>query len=123
MPQTAKAPAYLLSGCPFCFKFLLFMTEAGLFEQIEIVTVDPQDAGYEALKEKISASTQAKATFPTVEIEPGVFKSDTEKLIDYFAQKNQVDRNLPVLNFYSAGLFRRYVDLYKENLELKQKQA
>jgi hypothetical protein len=120
MQSSGKYKAYLLLGCPFCFKFLLFMTEAGLLDQIEIVKVDPQDAGYEALKSKISESTGAKATFPTVEIEPGVFKSDTASLIEYFAQKNNVTTDLPVVSFYTEGLFARYVEMYKENLALKQ---
>lgn len=120
MHSSEKSKAYLLLSCPFCFKFLLFMTEAGLLDQIEIVKVDPQDAGYEALKSRISESTGAKATFPTVEIEPGVFKSDTAGLIEYFAQKNNVATDLPVLAFYTEGLFARYVEMHKENLALKQ---
>ena len=31
-----KAKAYIKEGCPFSFKFLLFMTEAGLFDQMEL---------------------------------------------------------------------------------------
>lgn len=123
MPQSTKPKAYLLLGCPFCFKFLLFMTEARLLDQIEIVSVDPKDPGYEDLKAKIGQSTQEKVTFPNIEIEPGVFKFDTEKLIDYFAEKNHAEKDQPVLAFYTQGLFARYVDLYKENLELKQKLA
>lgn len=120
MEAMSKSKAYLLLGCPFCFKFLLFMTEAGLLDQIEVVPVDPQDAGYEDLKSQISQSTGAKATFPTVEIEPGVFKSDTAALIEYFAQKNNAATDLPVMSFYTKGLFARYVDMYKENIALKQ---
>ena len=31
------AKAYLLLNCPFSFKFLLFMAETGLLEQIEVL--------------------------------------------------------------------------------------
>jgi hypothetical protein len=120
MTQPFKAKAYLLPGCPFCFKFLLFMTETQLLDQIEIVSVDPQDADFEQVKSKIGAVTQAKVTFPTVEIEPGNYKSDSDQLIAYYAEKNHVSAEQPVVSFYKAGLFTHYVNLYKENLALKQ---
>ncbi|MDB6063498.1 MAG: hypothetical protein JWM78_3601 [Verrucomicrobiaceae bacterium] len=120
MTQPQKATAYLLSGCPFCFKFLLFMTEAKLLDQIEISVVDPQNPATEHLKNKIADATQAKASFPAVEIEPGVFKLDSDKLIEYYAEKNNVPKELPVLSFYKDGLFTQYVNLYKENIALKQ---
>lgn len=120
MNQPYKAKAYLLSGCPFCFKFVMYMTEAHLLDQIEIVVVDPQDPALEHLKRRIADSTQGKPSFPAVEIEPGVFKLDSDKLIEYFAEKNNKPKELPVLTFYKDGLFTRYVKLHKENMELKK---
>ena len=43
-----KAKAYVKEGCPFSFKFLVFMAEAGLLDHIEIVRMKPQDPGFEA---------------------------------------------------------------------------
>lgn len=123
MNQPYKAKAYLLSGCPFCFKFALFMTEAQLLDQIEIEIVEPQNPATEHLKSKIADSTQAKPSFPAVEIEPGVFKLDSDKLIEYYAEKNNKPTELPILTFYKDGLFTQYVKLYKENLELKKAQG
>ena len=41
MSSTEKA--YVKEGCPFSFKFLVFMAEAGLLDRIEIVRMEPHD--------------------------------------------------------------------------------
>ncbi len=46
-----KAKAYVREKCPFSFKFLVFMAEAGLLDHIEIVRMKPEDPGFEAEKE------------------------------------------------------------------------
>jgi hypothetical protein len=68
-----KAKAYVKEGCPFSFKFLVFMAEAGLLDRIEIVRMKPQDPGFEAEKEKLSKRIGKALTFPTVEVEPGQY--------------------------------------------------
>ncbi|MFA5494313.1 MAG: hypothetical protein WC247_06015 [Porticoccaceae bacterium] len=115
------ARAYLLLGCPFCFKFLLFMTEAGLLDQIEIVALDRNAGDYDSVKAGLEQRAGRSLSFPTVETEPGVFVSDTEALISHFRTANQLgDRPLPVLDFYQRGLFENVVRLHKENRALKE---
>ena len=63
------AKAYLLLNCPFSFKFLLFMTEAGLLEQIEIITFDAKENDYVRKKAKLEDLLGSEISFPTVEIE------------------------------------------------------
>lgn len=117
-----RAKAYLLNSCPFCFKFLLFMGEAQLVDQIEVVSIDPKSGEFDAIKTKLAAASNAKVTFPIVEIEPGVFKTDSDQLIEHFASKNGITaERLPVLSFYKQGLFPAYINLYKENMALKEK--
>ena len=117
-----KPKAYVLLGCPFCFKFLLFMTEAGLLDHIEIVSFDPSADDFEAKKENLVALADKKVTYPTVEVEPKVYKSETDDLINYFADQNAIsDMNLPTLKCYQEGLMARYINLYMENIELKKK--
>ena len=117
-----KAKAYLLSECPFCFKFLLFMTEAKLLDQIQIVRIDPRADDFESVKSRLAAATSAKVTFPTVEIKPDIYLSDSDKLIDFYRGEAGIETaKLPTLQFYVAGLLPAYVNLYKENIGLKQK--
>ena len=114
------AKAYLLSGCPFSFKFLLFMTESQLLKQIEIITLDRKSDDFNSIVSNLEKLSGEKASYPTVEIEAGVFRSDSDQLIKYFAEKHGVEyEKLPILEFYKQGVFQGVLDLYRENIELK----
>jgi len=103
-PFTPKA--YLKVDCPFSFKFLLFMAEAGLLDRIEVIRCDPHSVEFEGVKAKLAAATNQPATFPTVEVEPGRYQSDSDQLIEYYAQKDNVaPGDLPALAFYKQGIF------------------
>jgi hypothetical protein len=116
-----KATAYLMLGCPFSFKFLLFMTEAGLRDQIRVVPVDPEATHYEQLRTELEDATGKKASFPTVEVEPGIYRSETDELIDYFANRHGIDPgDLPTLQFYNDGVFKAMGNLYRENVQLRE---
>ncbi len=119
------AKAYLKIGCPYSFKFLLFMSEAHLLNQIEVVACDPDDdEGYEQIKSMLKAATGANATFPTVEIASGDYLADSEGLIDYYAQKNEVvDKNPPTLAFYRRSIYSKMIDMKQEIFELKEQLA
>ena len=100
-PDSFKAKAYLKDGCPFSFKFLLFATEAGIGDQLELIRCDPDAPDFAAVKARLDSALDEPATFPTVEIEPGRYLSDSDALIEYYATRNGVapDR-LPALSFY-----------------------
>jgi hypothetical protein len=113
--QAFKPKAYVLNGCPFSFKFWLFMVEAGLADQIEVIRCDPNDAGFEKTKAKLAQGLGKSATFPTVEVEPGQYQSDSDALIERFAARNGVDANaLPALAFYKQTIFPQVVELHKQ---------
>jgi len=108
-----SAKAYLKDGCPFSFKYLLFMAEAKLLDRIEIVRCNPQSAGFEAIKAKLTAATHRPATFPTVEVEPGRYQSDSDQLIEYYARTNNVvSKNLTALSFYKESIFPELEELH-----------
>jgi hypothetical protein len=103
---TIKPKAYLKEGCPYSFKYLLFMTEAGLLDQVDVVRCDPESAEFDAVKQKLSEATGREATFPTVEIAPKRYLSDSDKLIAHYARVCNVDwGTLPTLSFYTETLF------------------
>jgi hypothetical protein len=105
--------AYLRADCPFSFKFLLFVTEARLLDRFEIVRCDPNSAQFEQVKAKLAEATGKNATFPTVEIEPGVYKSDSDALIAHFAKKHDVDvAKLAALSFYKAGILPQLEEMH-----------
>ena len=65
--------AWLKRGCPFSFKFLVFVTEAGLLDRIKIIEMVTGDANYEQTKDELSARLGMTASFPTVEVEPNTY--------------------------------------------------
>ena len=120
-----KPVAYLKDSCPFCFKLVMFMAEAGLMDQIELITIDGNnDEEMNKYRELLQQKTGAAASFPTVELAPGEFSSDSEGLIAHFAEKNGVDVNsLPGLAYYKANLFPAYIARFKELKALKEQMA
>jgi len=109
-----KPKAYLKEGCPYSFKYLLFMAEAGLVDRIDVVRCDPGAAGFDATKDKLARATGREATFPTVEIEPGRYLSDSDRLIEHFARVCKVDPGeLPALSFYKETIFPQLEALHK----------
>ena len=112
--KTFKPKAYLKEGCPYSFKYLLFMTEAGLLNQVDVIRCDPESAKFDVVKEKLSKATGRDATFPTVEIAPQRYLSDSDKLIGHYARASNVDPGkLPALSFYNETLFPQLVSLHE----------
>jgi hypothetical protein len=110
-----RAKAYLKVGCPFSFKFLLFASEAGLLDRFEIVRCDPEQPEFEQIKAKLERATGAKASFPTVEIEPGKYKSDSDALIDSYSRQHDARRDkLVALRFYEESIFPQLLELHEQ---------
>ena len=115
------AKTYHKLTCPFSFKFLLFMTEAGLLDQIDVVRCDPNAGDFEAIRDRLTDTTGRKASFPTVEVEPGVYMSESDDLIHYYADRNGISADdFEVLDWYKAGLFPRVIGMHREIRELKE---
>jgi hypothetical protein len=108
-----KAKAYIKEGCPFSFKFLAFMAEAGLLDEIEIVRLREGAADYEETKAKLAAEL-GKASFPTVEVEPGRLMTDSDRLIEHYAKRAGVQPDeMPVLSLYKQGILPKLFELHK----------
>ncbi len=113
VPAVAFKPkAYIKEGCPISFKFLLFVTEAGLADHLEVIHCNPQAPGFEALESKLEAGLRKPVTFPTVEIEPNRYMSDSDALIEYFAAKRHIEiTRLPALSFYLQTIYPQLVSV------------
>lgn len=111
-----KPRAYLKVGCPFSFKFLLFVSEARLLDRFEIIKCDPEAENYERIREQLAKGLGGKATFPTVEIAPGRYKSDSDALIEHFAREHGIpERELPALAFYRESIFPQLLQLHEQH--------
>jgi hypothetical protein len=95
------------------------MSEARLLDQIEIVRCDPNDPEFERVKARLAEGTKKQAIFPTVEIEPDVYKSDSDELIAHYAATNDVEpANLPALSFYKDGILPQLIQFHEEHPDL-----
>jgi hypothetical protein len=109
-----KAKAYVREGCPFSFKFLVFMAEAGLLDRIEIVRMRPSDPGFDAEKEKLGKRLGKAVTFPVVEVELGKYLTDSDQLIErYAAEAGLKPDTQPVLSFYKQTIFPQLIELFQ----------
>jgi hypothetical protein len=109
-----KAKAYVKEKCPFSFKFLVFMSEASLLESIEIVRLNPQDPSFEAQKDELDKHLGKAATFPTVEVEPGRYMTDSDRLIELYAGRAGLNPStMPVLSFYKETIFPQLIELFQ----------
>lgn len=124
MTDLYKPTAYLLLGCPFCFKFLLFLTEAGLLDQLNIISLDPNAEDFETNKMALQQRADKPLSYPAVEMTPGVFQTETDQLIAHFAENNAIALDkLSTLAYYQQGVFSKYIELFMENRALKAAQT
>jgi glutathione S-transferase len=110
-----KPRAYVKEGCPFSFKYLVFMAEAGLLEEIEIVRLREAAPDFQAVKRNLSEHLGKSATFPTVEVEPTRYLSDSDRVIEHFARQHDLrPDDMPVLSFYKETIFPQLLEHHKE---------
>jgi hypothetical protein len=96
---------FILEGCPFSFKLLLFLSEARLLDRVTIETVQPESQRMKELKQKIQSVTGKKTSFPTMQIAPDEYQSDSDALISYFSSKYGIDAAaLVALTFYKRSI-------------------
>lgn len=113
-PAIFKPKAFLREGCPFSFKFLLFASEAGIYDELEFIRCDPEAPEFESIRSMLQAGLHKPATFPTVEVEPGRYLSDSDELIEHYASLYHIEvATLPVLSFYLQTIFPQLLRLHE----------
>lgn len=108
-----KPKAWVRTNCPYSFKFRLFLLEAGLSDEFQIFSMDPDSPDFSQKVSKMEAQFNQKVIFPIVEHAPGKVLTDSDALIEYFSSKWKIDQSkLSVLSFYRSGLFVCYVEMF-----------
>jgi hypothetical protein len=112
--QAFKPKVYVKDGCPFSFKFLTFAAEARLLDRLDIVRVREGAPDAEPTKQRLSEKLGKSATFPTVEVEPDRYMTDSDRLIEHFAERENLrSEALPVLAFYKETILPKLIEHYK----------
>ena len=115
MSAAFKPRVYLEAGCPYSFKFLLFLAETGQTDRFEIVVCDPDAPDdHERIKRQLTQTTGRRTTFPTVEIAPGEDMSDSDALIAHFARERGIaEETLIALAFYLRSIYPQLLKLHE----------
>jgi glutaredoxin len=112
---------FIKEKCPFCLKLRIGLLEAGMDREVDWKEHAPDSAAEEKAKDTLGGKLE-KVTFPAAEIAPGQYMTDSDAILDQFLAKKGVDRKtLPVLDSYVTGAFQGLMDLYRENVELRNK--
>lgn len=119
MSAHSRTKVYLKRTCPYCLKLRIFLTEAGIADKFEITVFNDGDETHKALRQRMESAGQEPG-FPAAEIEPGKLATGTDDLIARFARDAKVDAaTLPLLKYYSEGVFVRHVEMFRELRQLK----
>ncbi len=118
--MTATRPKiYLKHTCPYCLRLRIFLTEAGIADRFEFVVFEDGDDTHQALRARMQAAGQ-QPSFPAAELAEGQLTTGTDELIARFAKDAGVDAaTLPLLAYYTTGVFRRHTEMFKELKALK----
>lgn len=120
MATTSRIRVFLKKTCPYCLKLRIFLTEAGIAGDFDFTVFVDGDETHQAARARMQAAGQ-EPSFPAAEIS-GALVTGTDDLIARFAAAAGVDpATLPLLNYYSEGVFRRHVEMHRELRELKDK--
>jgi glutaredoxin len=124
MTDTATAPMiYLKQSCPFCLKLYIFLTEAGIADRFRYTIFDDGDDTHKALRAQMEAAGQ-QPSFPAAELTPGTLETGTDDLIARFAADAGADpASMPLLAYYSEGVFKRHGQMFRELRELRSAQS
>jgi hypothetical protein len=66
------------------------LTDAKLTDQVKIVRCAVGTPTMDAVREKLSSATGKAPKFPTVEVEPGQFRTESDQLINHFLEKYRI---------------------------------
>lgn len=121
MSTSPATRIYLKKTCPFCLKLRIFLTEAGIADRFEFLVFEDGDETHQAVRARMEAAGLSPG-FPAAEIGAGALATGTDELIARFAKEAGVDvSKLSLLAYYSEGVFRRHVEMFRELQKLKGK--
>lgn len=119
MASTQPIRIHLKKTCPYCLKLRIFLTEAGLAGKFDLRVFEDGDAAHQALRKQMQDAGQ-EPSFPAAELEPGRLTTGTDDLIARFAREAGIDAaSLPLLAYYTEGVFRRHTEMFRELRQLK----
>lgn len=118
--ETFKPIVYLKENCPFCLKVRIFLLESGLALEVRSRDFVPGTQQEEKIRAELQPHLE-KISFPSAELEPGRYVTESDDIVAFFAAKAGRDpKEMTVYRNYVDGVFAMSMKLWKENMELKK---
>lgn len=100
MTTAFKPKLFVRVTCPFCIRLENFFEQAGLLEKIEVIECDTKGGDeLNRYRTVLSEKLGKQATFPTMEIAPDQFMSDSGALINYYCELYNIEQKPMASNF------------------------
>ena len=118
------------AGCPFTFRFILFLNDVDTLSDYEIKVAQAGDRSYEEITRELEKATGDKASFPTIRLASGGYLVGSERLIEWAAAKNDLSTKVsPIIEYFdqymapaNRQLFQKLRDTQEELQALKSSQ-
>ena len=93
---------YAKAGCPFTFRFILFLNDVDKLSNYEVRVAQAGDSSYEEIVKELESITGEKASFPTMKLANGDILVGSECLIEWVATQNGVSTEpSPIVNYFN----------------------
>ena len=93
---------YAKVGCPFTFRFILFVNDVDTLSNYTIRVAQAEEASYDAMCSELEAATGAKASFPSMRLTTGEVLVGSERLMEHVAQrKGCASTSTPIMDYFN----------------------
>lgn len=121
---TRKEIIYAKVGCPFTFRFILFVNEVARLSDFDLRIAHAGDSSYDEITEYLQVQTGRAASFPTLETIEGEFVVGADNLIPLFARRYQTSADAEIISYFNAYMAPATRDilqrLHQANARIKE---
>ena len=99
-----KEIIYAKAGCPFTFRFILFVNEVSRLADFDIRIAKAGQSSYDEISGYLQEKTGEPASFPTLETTDGEFVVGSDNLIQLFAQRHDVPAEAAIISYFNEHM-------------------
>ena len=117
-----KSKLFVKGGCPFSYKFIIFLNEINKLDDFEISVAHADAPSYEEITMYILDKSGQKASFPTVETDEGIFLVGSDELILHYSEiYNKSRDDIKMLSYWENNMMPRMRNVIKQLREANEK--
>jgi len=115
---------YVKGGCPFSYKFLIYLNETNHLSDFTIKVAHADQESYEEITNYLRKKTNNSASFPTVETPNGEFLSGSDELIQKYSEIYKIPRkDIKMIDYWENSMMPRMRNVMKQLRESNAKLA